>query len=83
MDPNFASINIFVAHALKGLGRIDEAIEFYKLAILRDDVGANNIGSLGNAYGLAGRREEALQELQRLTTLSTTRFIPPSELAKV
>ena len=83
MDPNFTSNNISLGQALQGLGRIDEAIEFYKLGILRVDAGADGIGSLGYAYGLAGRREEAIHELQRLTTLSTIRFVPLSELAKV
>ncbi|MCH7547328.1 MAG: tetratricopeptide repeat protein, partial [Planctomycetes bacterium] len=83
MDPNFSLTHVFLGETLLGQGRFDEAIEQYRLAILREDAGAYILGALGRAYGLAGRREEALQELQRLTKLSETRIVPHSALAEV
>ena len=81
MDPSVVSTNAMLGGTLLALGRLDEAIERLKIGVLSDGASSFSLGMLGYAYGLAGRRDEALGELQRLDDLSATRYVPHSTVA--
>jgi DNA-binding winged helix-turn-helix (wHTH) protein/TolB-like protein/predicted Zn-dependent protease len=77
--------NIDLARSLLGLaylrkGMYEQAIaEFQKRSL----PGTGGSGDLGQAYALAGRRDEALEEIARLQALSTQRYVAPYNLALV
>jgi tetratricopeptide (TPR) repeat protein len=45
--------------------------------------GPSALGTLGRAYGLAGRRDDAKRVLNELTTLSRQRYVSPKSIADV
>jgi TolB-like protein/Tfp pilus assembly protein PilF len=83
LDPN-----LWVAHWSLGIidtvrGNLDEAIASLEHA--RDLAGPNPgvLGSLGKAYGLAGRRAEAEAILKEVKQLSAVRHVPPDTFAHI
>ena len=82
MEPNFA-----MAHNILGMvhlkrGRLAEAIDELELAF-RLDGSSRTLATLGHAYGVAGRRADALAMIERLRTLSQGRYLSPFQLALV
>jgi tetratricopeptide (TPR) repeat protein len=76
--------------ALWQLGHNQIAIQDYAAAIetLEKDAGVSNrspsaLGTLGRAYGLAGRRDDAKRVLSELTALSRQRYVSPKSIADV
>ncbi len=83
MEPGFVSTRIFLGKTLVSLGRFEDAVEHLKAAEGTDSVASFSLGSLGHAYGMAGRRDEAIAELQRLRDLSTRRYVPHVAFAMI
>jgi TolB-like protein/Flp pilus assembly protein TadD len=73
-----------IGYARLHLGQPREAVAALEVAEgLIPDPPPMVLGSLGLAYGLAGRREDALAVLGRLEGASRSRYVPPTYLALV
>jgi tetratricopeptide (TPR) repeat protein len=59
----------------KGISELEKAGEREKLPVV--------LGFLGNAYGLAGQREKALEILEELEDLSKRTYVPPYSIALI
>jgi DNA-binding winged helix-turn-helix (wHTH) protein/TolB-like protein/Tfp pilus assembly protein PilF len=78
MNPDFAHARGIRASAYLQMGMNDEAIaEFEKMPVM----GAGGFRDLGLAYALAGRRKDALKEIERLQELSKQHYVPPYSLS--
>jgi serine/threonine protein kinase/Flp pilus assembly protein TadD len=73
-----------IGYARLHLGQAREAVAALEIAGgLIPDPPPMVLGSLGLAYGLAGRRQDALAVLGRLEGASRSRYVPPTCLALV
>jgi len=82
LDPNFALAHHDIGWALEAQGKYAQAIKEFERAVQISDVAAL-WSSLGHAYGMAGRRQDALGVLQRLRELSKQHYVAPSYEAAV
>jgi TolB-like protein/DNA-binding winged helix-turn-helix (wHTH) protein/Flp pilus assembly protein TadD len=82
MEPNFALAHHDIGWVLEAQGRYPEAIEEFERAVQISDVAAL-WSSLGHAYGMAGRRQDAMKVLQRLEELSKKHYVAPNYAATV
>ena len=69
-------------HAILGqtylaMGRLDPAIRELERARILSPESPFNIGVLGDAYGRAGQRAEAMKLAGEMAGLSRTRYVPP------
>lgn len=69
--------------ALTETGEYDAAIETLNKAAQLGNRSPSSLGTLGRAYGLSGRRQEAQRLLDELTLLSRTRYVPPHAFVHV
>jgi TolB-like protein/DNA-binding winged helix-turn-helix (wHTH) protein/Flp pilus assembly protein TadD len=69
--------------ALTEAGDYDAAIETLNKAAQLGNRSPSSLGTLGRAYGLAGRRQEAQRLLHELTLLSRSRYVPPHAFVHV
>jgi eukaryotic-like serine/threonine-protein kinase len=82
MDPAFVVAHHRLALCYERKGNYDAAIdEFKKIS----DLGAKSVGAaaLGQAYALAGKRNEAQKALAELQDLSKQRYVSPSVFALI
>jgi TolB-like protein/DNA-binding winged helix-turn-helix (wHTH) protein/Tfp pilus assembly protein PilF len=82
MDSNFALAHHDIGWVLEAQGRYPEAIEEFERAVRISDVAAM-WSSLGHAYGLASRRQDAIRVLHRLADLRKQHYVSPSYDATV
>jgi tetratricopeptide (TPR) repeat protein len=75
LDPSHPIALNYLGRAYEAMGRFDDAIDAFARA--GDD------GSLGHAYGVAGRREEALAALAHLERRAEERYVSPFQFALV
>jgi tetratricopeptide (TPR) repeat protein len=75
LDPDHAVALSYLGLVYAGMGRYDDAIDAFARA--------GNDGGLGHAYGVAGRREEALRVLARLEQRAAERYVSPHQFALV
>ena len=80
--PDFTVANTFLARAYLQKGKFEEAIAPLERNAKSSGTG-ESLGSLGHAYGMAGRRTAALQILERLNALSKTAYVSPFAVALV
>jgi tetratricopeptide (TPR) repeat protein len=83
MDPNFLRGHWGLGLALVQKQKHDEAIAELKRAVELSGSGAGQLGSLGYAYAVAGRRAEALDIVEKLEKSSSDHYIPPATVALV
>jgi len=62
-------------------GKHEEAIAEYKQAISLSERTSQNLGEMGNAYAVSGRRAEALKVLDELKGMSARQYISPLDFA--
>ena len=78
MDPSFGPAHMHLARVYVAKGMYDEAItEFQTSGYYR------TTGSLGYTYAKSGRREDALNELQKLMQLSKSQDVSAFEVAMI
>lgn len=82
IEPDYA-----LAHWLSGMlheqnGRIDDAVEELRKAVAEDG-GPRTIGSLGHAYGVAGKTRDALRTVQELKLLAKQAYVSAYDIAVV
>ena len=82
MDSNFALAHHDIGWVLEAQGKYPEAIEEFERAVRISDVAAM-WSSLGHAYGLAGRRQDAIRVLHRLADLRKQHYVSPNYDATV
>jgi eukaryotic-like serine/threonine-protein kinase len=83
LDPTFLFSYLFLSVAQRLNGRLDEAIA---AAVRANELSGGNaltLGTLGGAYGQAGRTAEARQILEELTARRRMTYVPASALAVV
>jgi serine/threonine-protein kinase len=77
LDPGWYVPHWMVAMPYQQEGRHDEAIAAAERACELSGRNAPALGTLGLAYGLAGRRRDAELVLDELTTARRTTYVPP------
>jgi tetratricopeptide (TPR) repeat protein len=82
MEPNFALAHHDIGWVLEAQGKYPEAIEEFERAVRISDVAAL-WSSLGHAYGMAGRRQDAMRVLHRLADLRKQHYVAPGNDATV
>jgi TolB-like protein/Tfp pilus assembly protein PilF len=83
VDPKFFVPYWGLGLCYEQMARYEDAVGQLQKAIDLSGRGANGIASLGHAYGLAGRRDEALKILQELETRSKERYVSAYQMALV
>ena len=83
MDPNFHEAHWFLGWAYEEKAMYDEAIAAFQKAVSCSGGSARMLAELGHAYGLAGKRTEAVKILAELKELSKHHYISPYNLALV
>jgi serine/threonine-protein kinase len=84
MDPRFLPALLTLGHAYLQKGKHDEAIEtFEKLLEYSGDVTWGDAPTIGYAYAMAGRREDARRISRQLRELSETKHIAPTNIAAI
>lgn len=84
-NPNLWAIPWELGTVRLHLGQTEQAIRDFQsaLALLSPERPSPLLASLGSAYGLAGRKADALQILDELQTISRNRYVAPSYLASI
>jgi TolB-like protein/Tfp pilus assembly protein PilF len=82
LDPNFALAHHDIGWVLEAQGQYPEAIEEFERAVRISDVAAL-WSSLGHAYGIAGRRQDAMRVLQHLREIAKQHYVSPSYEATI
>ncbi|MEO8594958.1 MAG: tetratricopeptide repeat protein [Candidatus Solibacter sp.] len=77
LDPDFWRALIGLGRCHEANGRFDDAIACFERAKIVSDSVPTAIGSLGHAYALAGRPDDALSILSDLDHLADTRYVSP------
>lgn len=83
MDPNYTLGRILHGELYLTTGRYEDAIAEYQNALAIAGETTYALGELGWAYGLAGRKDDALRVLGRLKELSEDRYVPFTHIAYV
>ena len=82
LEPNFALAHHDIGWVLEAEGKYAEAIVEFERAVRISDVAAL-WSALGHAYGMAGRRRDAMKVLQRLEELAEKHYVAPNYSATI
>ncbi|HVH72860.1 MAG TPA: tetratricopeptide repeat protein [Candidatus Dormibacteraeota bacterium] len=82
LEPNFALAHHDIGWVLEAEEKYPEAIQEFERAVQLSDVAAL-WSSLGHAYGMAGRRQDAARVLARLREIAKQHYVSPSYEAAV
>ena len=82
LDPGFVRVYWFLGQSYVQLGMFEEALGAYQKALRLSDHPLT-LSFLGHAYGLCGRRDEALAVLARLSEMARERYVSPYFIALV
>jgi len=83
LDPTSDAAHDWLGMALVQEKQFDESIRIYRKAVELSGGSAEITAGLGHAYGVAGRRREAAQVLEKLDALSESWYVPPVQIAYV
>jgi tetratricopeptide (TPR) repeat protein len=83
MDPTFLRAHWVLGLALVQKKRYDGAIAELQEAVKLPGSGPAQLGSLGYAYAVAGRRAEALEIVEKLKESSREHYVPPATVSIV
>ena len=83
MYPNSAVAHFGLGNAYELKREYDRAIAEYQTAIALSGQVTSRLGSLGHAYAMAGRKNEARQTLKRLEELSRHEYVSPYHTALI
>ena len=83
LAPDYWIAQCFAGQAWAASGHVDEAISVFERGVASSDGVAIMIGLLGNALAKAGRRDEALQQLDTLRDRASSQYVSPVALAFV
>jgi TolB-like protein/DNA-binding winged helix-turn-helix (wHTH) protein/Tfp pilus assembly protein PilF len=83
MDPNHYQAYWSLGHTYAANGQFAEAVAAAEKAVQLSERAPGALGILGLAYGLAGRKAEALKIVNELLELNKTRYVTPAALVNV
>ncbi len=83
MDPNFGQAHLALGLAYLSSGQPQKAIEVFEGVNRLAQDSPPALAALGYAYGVAGKKDKALTELDRLKSISTKRFVPSYYIAGI
>jgi TolB-like protein/DNA-binding winged helix-turn-helix (wHTH) protein/Tfp pilus assembly protein PilF len=81
MDPNFVPARLVLGQAYEQKGMLKEAIAEFETAVSLSGGSSVYAASLAHAFGVAGRRAEALKLLGDLRKMAQSRFVSSYDLA--
>ncbi len=81
LEPTGASGHWQLMAGLRGKGMLEEAVASQRKAVDLSGGAPLMVGWLGLMLGMSGRADEARGVLERLETMSRTRYVPPSMFA--
>jgi tetratricopeptide (TPR) repeat protein len=80
MDPDFATTNTYLAAAYLRNGEYEKALD--QLSRVKG-LAPGSAACLGQIHALSGRRDKALEEIERLRKLSKQRYVPAYDIATI
>jgi len=80
LDPNFPPVQVFLPAAYEQKGMYAEAFAAFNLSQPETDFA---IGGLGHLYAITGRRNEAVQQIDRLKELSKKQYVRSNYIALI
>ncbi|HEX9902079.1 MAG TPA: protein kinase [Acidobacteriota bacterium] len=83
MDPNNAWAQVILGWAYEQKIMIKEAIVEFQNALSHWKDGSLPLGALGHAYGIAGKKKEAQEILEKLQEKSKRTYVPAYDIAAV
>ena len=83
MDPNHYQAYWSLGHTYAANKQFDEAVTAAEKAVQLSERAPGALGILGLAYGLAGRKADALKIANELLQMNKTRYVTPAALANV
>jgi TolB-like protein/Flp pilus assembly protein TadD len=83
IDPNFPRLHFRLGNACEELGLMDEAISEFEQAVRLSGGDSSYEGSLGHAYGVAGKVEKARTILDLLKNRARRQYVPAYSFALV
>jgi tetratricopeptide (TPR) repeat protein len=81
MDPNFVPARLVLGQAYEQKGMLQEAIAEFERAVRLGGGSSVYAASLAHAFGVAGRRTEALKVLEGLSDMAQNRFVSSYDMA--
>lgn len=81
LEPAFSGGYWVLGLAHEGLGQYAQAVSAFQQALKVAPCTPRLLGALGHAYGLWGKRSEALKVLVEMTDLSRNRYVAPFDFA--
>jgi tetratricopeptide (TPR) repeat protein len=81
MDPYFWQAHVALARACLQKGRYEEVIVRFLRASSHTPDNTDTLASLGHAYAVSGKRDEALKVLNQLIELSQQRYVSAYDIA--
>jgi tetratricopeptide (TPR) repeat protein len=83
MDPGHYQALWILGHTYAANKQFDEAVAAAEKAVVVSERTPGALGILGLAYGLAGRKAEAIKVLNELHELNKSRYVTPAALVNV
>jgi tetratricopeptide (TPR) repeat protein len=83
MDANFANARLRLGEAYEQKGMYEEAIAEYQKAIALSQWNVRMVGSLGHAYAVSQKKDEARKVVEELKENSRVRYVSPITIALV
>jgi TolB-like protein/DNA-binding winged helix-turn-helix (wHTH) protein/Flp pilus assembly protein TadD len=83
IDANYYGAAWFLSAAYAANSQYEESIEMAKRAVTLSQNSPGALGTLGWAYGMAGRKAEARRVLDQLYRLSRARYVPAASILYV
>jgi TolB-like protein/DNA-binding winged helix-turn-helix (wHTH) protein/Tfp pilus assembly protein PilF len=83
LDPKFALGYSQLGGVYMQKGMYPEAIAQFQKGVKLSDGAPDDLSTLGYAYGMSGKRREALKIVQQLSLLSKRRYVSPYEVAMI
>jgi len=83
LEPNYYRQYLWLGWAHQQKGLYDEAIALFRNAQQLSPDNTEALASLGCAYALAGKREEARVVVDQLTHLAIKRYVSPYDMALI
>ncbi len=83
IDTNFSANRRIIGHALVQKSMLNEAILELEKSLVISGSRPSDMGALGYAYAVAGKRAEAQEMADELQRLMKTRYVPSYEVAQI
>jgi superkiller protein 3 len=82
-SPDFIAAWLYLADALRGQGKLDDAIQAYRQALTIDPNNYDAHNSLGSIYSTKGSTDEALKEFRLSLAIYPNQAMPHSRIGRI